>query len=190
MELKNDYADSMLLQPGNPYCPARIFAPCDELVFTMEQLPDLSMHVSMCFSLWGDVPELLYSDSSVAILVNLVQKAMPIPCMGRSLIDILDTFMETERTRSTLLIQVFGRIIIASLLGILPAKHTRVCASFALRRVVYQHFVLQLGQQGEYEFALQIHTYSFFFSEKKQVGATVDLQAEAPAHIYDARVPL
>lgn len=147
IELKNEYRDAQLYQEHNLHCALRMFTPTnDSLVFSMQCLPDLFIHIISCCQMWGDSIDPVFTNEEVGVLVGIMTKALPSPCKGRSLTSILAETMEDQRKKDTLLDQCFHRFVIASMLGIYP--HSRVTADFALRHIVYQYFSLQSGSDG------------------------------------------
>jgi hypothetical protein len=160
MELKNQYSNSELVESyGNEYgdesryhynygiSPIQLYPPLIETsVFDLEELPDLFILVLYC-EYWGDRLELPFKDAELIKLVDLLSKALPYPCKGRSVTSILPNSWSGGSVDNSIVYRVMSRLIMGSFLGCYP--HCQVKAGFAVRRKLYKRFYLTPPQPEE-----------------------------------------
>jgi hypothetical protein len=160
MELKNQYSNCELTESyGNEYgnearyhfnygvSPIQMYPPLIETsVFDLEELPDLFILVLYC-EYWGDKLELPFKDAELIKLVDLLSKALPYPCKGRSVTSILPNSWSGGSVDNSIVYRVMSRLIMCSFLGCYP--HCQVKAGFAVRRKLYKRFYLTPPQPEE-----------------------------------------
>jgi hypothetical protein len=120
--------------------PFSMFPPTERSVFDLEEVPDLPL-IAYC-QFWGGSVDLPVKDPAMVELIDMLSKALPFACKGRSVTSILpNKWMKHENvTKNVTIYRVMCRLIIASLLGCYP--HCKITANFHVRRKTYRDFYL------------------------------------------------
>jgi hypothetical protein len=149
MEMKNQYDNFNLMRRPNDdmLSPLEMFLPGESMIFDMRELPDLYMQIVYC-EYWGDHLDTPYKDPEINKLIELLSKALPYPCKGRSFTSILpNSWVEDSKKKKRSYPEIFRiiiRLIMCSLLGCY--EHCNVVANFNVRRKLYKWFYLNLPE--------------------------------------------
>lgn len=144
MELTEKYDDSSLLDASfelteeDDYSAFDLFFPRDSLSFDIEELPDMFVHVLYC-RFWGekDKIEVPFDSPIDRKLIDILTKAQPSPCKGRSLATIISNAW-SDKTGGSIIFDSILRIIFGGLLGVYD--HCTVLPNFRVRRILYHWF--------------------------------------------------
>lgn len=148
MELTEKYDDSSLLSytpldltletKDIDFSAFDLFFPRDSLAFDIEELPDMFVHVLFC-RFWGekDKIEVPFDSQIDRKLIDILTKAQPSPCKGRSLATIISNAW-SDKTGGNIIFDSILRIIFGGLLGVYD--HCTVLPNFRFRRILYYWF--------------------------------------------------